>query len=68
MQIRDLHRDYESRKAPKPHEFIGITGYVSKAGELNHLALVTWVLPVEAMDEDSQRSFQESEANIAEEH
>ena len=56
-----------SIKAPKPHEYIGVTGHVSKTGELNHLALVTWVLPVEAMDEESKRNFHENEASIAEE-
>ena len=49
------------------HEYIGVTGYLSKTGELNHLALVTWVLPVEAMDEESQRNFHESEVRVAEE-
>ena len=51
-------------KAPYTHEYIGVTGYVSQDGELNHLALVTWVLPVEAMDDESQNAFHESEARI----
>ena len=56
--------DHESLKAPNTHEYIGVTGYVSKTGELNHLALITWVLPVEAMDDESQRSLHEGEALV----
>ena len=33
--------------APGTHEFIGLQGYISKSGELSHLAFVTWVSPTE---------------------
>ena len=58
-------QEYRWLNVPKPHEIIGITGFESKSGAVHDLALVTWVLPVEAMDDEGQRSFHESEARIA---